>query len=153
MLKVKKVNIPLQHYSIDVFSGALPVQLSPLKFDPAVIENGSLSHIILDCPYTLDPGEEKSLVLKWYLNSHTLPLYQWIPPSPPQGLGSMRHKLNLDYAVTTDPHQRHRALFILRPSIEMSGRYTCKVSTLENEEISSSNLIIYIPPRFTKCSS
>ena len=54
---------------------------------PQVIQNGTLNSVILDCPYTLEEKEKDSLVLKWYLNSHTVPIYQWIPPSHPQGLG------------------------------------------------------------------
>ena len=80
------------------------MELGPLKV-PHVIQNGTLNSVILDCPYTLNENEKDSLVLKWYLNSHTVPIYQWIPPSPPQGLGSMRHKLNLDYKISNDPYQ------------------------------------------------
>ena len=75
------------------FSG--PV--SPVKLDslvvPEIIQNGTRDHVILDCPYELSPGERDGIVLKWYLNSKTVPIYQWIPPSHPQGLGSMRHKI------------------------------------------------------------
>ena len=48
-----------------------------------------------------------TLSLCRYLNSRTVPIYQWIPPSHPQGLGSLRHKLNLDHEVTADPYSRH----------------------------------------------
>ena len=103
-----------------------PVSLESLQVPP-VIRNGSVDHVVLDCPYSLQPGERDGIVLKWYLNSNTVPIYQWIPPSHPQGLGSMRHKIDLDYEISADPYKRHRALYISQPSLEMSGEYTCKV--------------------------
>ena len=60
---------------------------------PEIIQNGTRDHVVLDCPYSLSPGERDGIVLKWYLNSKTVPIYQWIPPSHPQGLGSMRSKI------------------------------------------------------------
>ena len=58
------------------FSG--PV--SPVKLDslvvPEIIQNGTRDHVILDCPYELSPGERDGIVLKWYLNSKTVPIYQ-----------------------------------------------------------------------------
>jgi len=114
---------------------------------PPVIQNGTQDHVILDCPYTLHQSERDGIVLKWYLNSKTVPIYQWIPPSHPQGLGSMRHKISLDYEISRDPFKRHRALYIVDPTVEMSGEYTCKVSTLENEASSSSTMVVYTPPR------
>lgn len=128
------------------FVGVSPVKLDALVVPP-FIQNGTLDHVILDCPYHLNPGERDGIVLKWYLNSKTVPIYQWIPPSHPQGLGSMRHKINLDYEISQmDPYTRHRALFIQNPSVEMSGEYTCKVSTLENEASQSSTMVVYTPP-------
>jgi len=44
--------------------------------------------------------ERKGMVLKWYLNSQTVPIYQWIPPSRPQGLGAMRGKIDLDFEIS-----------------------------------------------------
>ena len=87
------------------------------------------------------------MVLKWYLNSRTVPIYQWIPPSHPQGLGAMRGRIDLDYQISSDPYTRHRALYIYNPTIEMSGEYTCKVSTLENEVSVTSCMVVYTPPR------
>ena len=131
---------------------------------PEIIQNGTRDFVVLDCPYELGPGERDGIVLKWYLNSKTVPIYQWIPPSHPQGLGSMRYKIgetlpspspslscisspDLDYEVSPDPYKRHRALYISQPGVEMSGEYTCKVSTLDNEVSASSTMVIYTPPR------
>jgi hypothetical protein len=53
--------------------------------------------------------ERKGMVLKWYLNSHTVPIYQWIPPSRPQGLGAMRGKIDLDFEISKE---RRSVLFL-----------------------------------------
>ena len=114
---------------------------------PSLVQNGTVPHIILDCPYSLKPGERDGMVLKWYLNSRTVPIYQWIPPSHPQGLGAMRGRIDLDFEISSDPYTRHRALYIYNPTVEMSGEYTCKVSTLENEVSVTSRMVVYTPPR------
>jgi len=49
--------------------------------------------------------ERKGMVLKWYLNSQTVPIYQWIPPSRPQGLGAMRGKIDLDFEISKEGDQ------------------------------------------------
>ena len=126
--------------------GVSLVQLESLTV-PSQVENGTVPYIILDCPYSLNPGEKDGMVLKWYLNSVTVPIYQWIPPSHPQGLGAMRGRIDLDFEISSDPYTRHRALYIYNPTVEMSGEYTCKVSTLENEVSVTSNMVVYSPPR------
>lgn len=60
-----------------------------------------------------------------------------------QGLGALRGKINLDYDASPDPWQRHRGLYIYTPSIEMSGDYTCKISTLENEVFKTKRMTVY----------
>ena len=55
-----------------------------------------------------------------------------------------RH-LDLDYAVsdTRDRFKRHRALLLRRPTLDLSGSYTCKVSTFTDEEIRRKSMTIY----------
>ena len=60
-----------------------PVELTNLVV-PSVVENGTLPHIILDCQFHINRNEMDGMVLKWYLNSRTVPIYQWIPPAHPQ---------------------------------------------------------------------
>lgn len=47
-----------------VSAGVSPVTLDGLVVPP-VIQNGTLEHVVLDCPYTLGPGEREGVVLKW----------------------------------------------------------------------------------------
>ena len=60
-----------------------------------------------------------------------------------QGLGALRGKINLDYDASPDPWKRHKGLYIHSPTIEMSGDYTCKISTLENEVSKTKRMTVY----------
>ena len=60
-----------------------------------------------------------------------------------QGIGAMRGKIDLDYDISPDPSERHRALYLYWPTIEMTGEYTCKVSTLQNEVSQTKKMTVY----------
>ena len=107
------------------------VQLESISVPP-MVEVGTVSNIVLDCPYSVTEEEKKGLVLKWYLNSLYIPIYQWMPPNLPCGLGVMEGRIDLNFRMSRDPHTQHRALAIQEPSIAMSGAYTCKVATIYN---------------------
>ena len=144
---MKQVNIriqrQLQHKS---FPGVKSVRLASLTV-PSLVQNGTVPFVILTCPYYPSKKETEGIVLKWYLNSKTIPIYQWIPPSHPQGLGKFKGHIDLDFEISSDPYTRHRALYILNPIVEMSGEYTCKVSTVDNEVSLTSRMVVYAPPR------
>ena len=55
----------------------------------------------------------------------------------------MRGKINLDYDISPSPFNRHRALYLYSPTTDMSGNYTCKVSTLQNEVTMTKTMIVY----------
>ena len=55
----------------------------------------------------------------------------------------MRGKINLDYDISPSPFNRHRALYLYAPTTDMSGNYTCKVSTLQNEVTMTKAMIVY----------
>ena len=67
--------------------------------------------------------ERKGMVLKWYLNSQTVPIYQWIPPSRPQGLGAMRGKIDLDFEISKET----------RPPVFMQKIYRLRGLSHESE--------------------
>ena len=60
-----------------------------------------------------------------------------------QGLGAMRGKVNLDYKISDVPHMQHRALYLYNPAVDMTGEYTCKVSTLKNEVAMTKRMVVY----------
>ena len=47
-----------------------------------MVQNGTVTHVILDCIYGLNHSEKDGMILKWYFNGKTI--FQWIPPSKPK---------------------------------------------------------------------
>ena len=111
---------------------------------PLVVESGTTPSVVLDCDYVLRRGDLRSqLVVQWYFANQSKPVYQWIPFKRPQDLGVLKGRLNLDYRASSDDYKRHRALQIVRPTSELSGRYRCKVSTVEKDVVAARNMIVY----------
>lgn len=120
----------------------ITVKIQDLKV-PEITKQGS--SVILDCDYSLEETDQKGLVVKWFFNEEPFPVYQWIPGSKtsPQGLGVLKDKLNLDYKASSDENTMHRALHILNPSVELSGEYTCVVSSFHNEDKQSKKMVVF----------
>uniref|UniRef100_A0A6P7F0F9 Uncharacterized protein LOC114324707 isoform X1 n=1 Tax=Diabrotica virgifera virgifera TaxID=50390 RepID=A0A6P7F0F9_DIAVI len=106
---------------------------------PEVIKHGD--PVTLDCDFTLEDNDQ-DLVVKWFFNK-TL-VYQWIPGTKkrPQGLGILKDRLNLEYAASVDANSRHRALHIWKAGPDLSGDYTCSVSTLQSEDIETKSMLV-----------
>lgn len=81
--------------------------------------------------------------MQWYFEDDASPVYQWIPGKRPQDLGLFKGRINVDYRASEDPIKRHRALVINRPTVELSGRYRCKVATVEDEVSAIRTMIVY----------
>lgn len=60
-----------------------------------------------------------------------------------QDLGILKGRLNLEYKVSEDQYSMHRALAILNPTTELTGEYTCWVSSFESEAFKRKTLIVY----------
>ncbi|CAG7733551.1 unnamed protein product, partial [Allacma fusca] len=118
------------------------VQINKLQV-PALVKNGTDEFIILDCDYNLSDTEKEGLVVKWFFNGSINPVYQWIPPKKPQGLGLFASRLDLTYKASEDPYKMYRALRILRPSVELTGDYKCRVSTFSSEAYKSAAMLVY----------
>jgi len=132
--------------SIVVPKGVTAVRIRELNV-PALVEDGS-ENILLDCDYDYEENEKVQLEIKWYFNSEPTPFYQWVPEknARPQIIGDkFRHHVDLDHVVHTDSHKRHRALLLKRPTTELSGVYTCKVSSLISEDTQRKRMIVYSP--------
>ncbi|KAK9870446.1 hypothetical protein WA026_008011 [Henosepilachna vigintioctopunctata] len=106
--------------------------------------------VVLDCDFTVEESDQ-DLVVKWFFNSNNQTLvYQWIPASSsrPQVLGILKDRLNLEYAVSAvDSNGKHRALHILDAGPDLSGNYTCSVSTLQSEDIRTKSMLVFVPER------
>ncbi|XP_071052254.1 uncharacterized protein [Onthophagus taurus] len=109
---------------------------------PQIAKHGD--PVVLDCDFSLEAVGDDELVVKWYKNK-TL-VYQWIPAinKRPQDLGVLKGKLNLAYAASDDTHSIHRALHILAPGPDLSGDYTCSVSTLKNEDQKTKSMLVLV---------
>ncbi|XP_049888218.1 uncharacterized protein LOC126382405 isoform X2 [Pectinophora gossypiella] len=112
---------------------------------PEVIQYGTRDAVTLDCDYVT--GNVTGLVVKWFYVDKSQPVYQWIPPQKPQALGLLKNKLDLTYKVSRNPYTQHRALRILNPGLELTGNYTCVVSTFLAEDERTKPMTIFVPER------
>ncbi|XP_060527657.1 uncharacterized protein LOC132702846 [Cylas formicarius] len=110
---------------------------------PEVVKQGQSA--ILDCDYSVDGQKDDGLVVKWFFNENPYPVYQWIPYGKPQELGVLKGRLNLDYVAASGPFSQHRALLITRVGVELSGNYTCSVSTFVDEDSRTKSLLVFAP--------
>ncbi|XP_046910413.2 uncharacterized protein LOC124491760 isoform X2 [Dermatophagoides farinae] len=113
---------------------------------PQSFRSGTAIEVILDCDFSIDDNDEM-LVVKWFLNDDSQHIYQWIQ-SRDYRIYSDKIKPYVDENFfVQDPKTRHRAIRLLNPPAILSGKYTCSVSSLQNEEINSTYLVIYEPAR------
>lgn len=113
---------------------------------PAVIPFGQ--PVVLDCDYILeDSTDNLGLVVKWYFNQNTTPIYQWIPSLRPQDFGILKGRLNLEYSASKDINSAHRALHIIQPGPDLSGDYTCYVSSFNNEDKQTKRMLVFVPEK------
>ena len=115
---------------------------------PPVVEQG-VDYVILDCPYEFSSSEADHLEIKWYFNNSPAPFFQWIAgmeDSPPQIIGDLfKDKMDMNYSQYTGKHEKHRALLVHWPSVQMSGMYCCKVSSLTSEAVAEAEMLVYSP--------
>ncbi|XP_018012216.1 uncharacterized protein LOC108669404 isoform X2 [Hyalella azteca] len=113
------------------------------------VENGTVSAVVLDCPYSLGPDDLNGLVLKWFFNHSDQPIYTWILDGDidePQVSGLPPGTVDTSYKHHEDPRHRHRALRLLAPTPASSGDYTCVVSSHYDEKTHVVPLMVYVLP-------
>ncbi|XP_054163203.1 uncharacterized protein LOC128961025 [Oppia nitens] len=114
---------------------------------PRLVENGTQESVVLDCIYTMDRIDDRNLVVKWFLNDDPEPIYQYIPEYGTRFASSrLKGRINLDYAVSDDPLIKHRAINLLRPTVDLSGRYSCHVQSLQSQDSREESMIVYATP-------
>jgi len=106
--------------------------------------NGT-EHVVLDCVYTVKPDATRGLVVTWYFNNSPSPMYQWISGQPPRTIGPLKSRIRLGYEATADDDAlaKYRALYISRPTIELTGYYKCVVSTYTDEDFMIKEMTVY----------
>lgn len=100
--------------------------------------------LVMDCEFELDETKSKGFVLKWKHNN--LQIYQWIPvTSKPVAFASFKGHIDLDYTVSDDRLQKHRALKLINPAANFTGNYSCSVQTFEENETKMAHLQVIVP--------
>ncbi|XP_049828115.1 uncharacterized protein LOC126267190 isoform X1 [Schistocerca gregaria] len=136
---------PLLAAACLIHAGVVGVTITDMRV-PSEVRNGSTAAVVLDCEYSLRPeeqGADSGLVVKWFFNNSPEPVYQWIPGQKPQDLGILRGRLKLAHRASTSHASMHRALYIVRPTTELSGEYRCSVSTFKDEDFMTKKMIVY----------
>lgn len=108
---------------------------------PEIIQYGVQDAITLDCDYNVT--NTNGLVLKWFFRNKIRPVYQWIPGQKPQDLGILKGRVDLLYRASSDPIKMHRALRIVKLNTDISGDYTCVVSTFSGEDSKTKQMIVF----------
>ena len=98
---------------------------------------------LVDCDFTYEERDLQSLELKWYFRHDPKPIYTWVPPAAPQVDQTFKNHINANYEISSDPHLKHRALNLRGLSTKLSGRYSCRVSSIHNDIFESKDFIIY----------
>ncbi|XP_076323383.1 uncharacterized protein LOC143232166 isoform X1 [Tachypleus tridentatus] len=114
---------------------------------PRWVRNGT-DHVILDCEYSYTVSDVR-LVVKWFFKDQLEPVYQWIPGLDKRHVsGILYGRLNMEYTVEpSDRYSRYRALYIIRPTLEISGKYTCVVTSLASQDLRHKEMLVYAPAK------
>lgn len=111
---------------------------------PRWVKNGTEDSIVLDCEYIYNENDIR-LVVKWFFESNLEPVYQWIPELNRRHIsGILKNRVDMDFSVNTgDAYSRFRALRIPKPSIELSGKYTCLVTSLAGQDSREQTMTVF----------
>ena len=117
---------------------------------PSVLDVAQLPDpwVSLTCSFSHTPQEYKELDLKWYFSTEEEPFLQWVPSSgrKPQTIGQrFKNRLEVTHSArnTSEGSRISQIIRVSRPSVHLSGDYTCKVASFFMEESSAHNLIIF----------
>lgn len=112
---------------------------------PEAIQYGSTESILLDCIYCYDEENDSRLVIKWFFNNEKEPIYQWIPELNLRTTSKrLEGRINMNFSINpSSKFTKYRAINIIRPTIELSGEYSCTVSTPESEDSKTSSMLVY----------
>ncbi|XP_063907593.1 uncharacterized protein LOC135125816 isoform X2 [Zophobas morio] len=100
--------------------------------------------IVLNCDYTLEASVDEGLVVKWFFNDVNTLIYQWIPNEKPRELGILKGRLDLEYTTSNGTQS---ALHIIQPGPDLSGDYTCVVSTFTSEDRKTKRMLVFVPEK------
>ncbi|XP_019889979.2 uncharacterized protein LOC105287881 isoform X1 [Ooceraea biroi] len=107
---------------------------------PLVVRNGS-GPVDMVCAYEIDE-DENGLVIKWFHEAYQI--YQWIPPIPPQDIGIIEGLAEYPAENLQDPYSRS-VIRLRTVTTDMTGEYTCAISTFQDEASNTTKMIVYVP--------
>ncbi|XP_012060064.1 PREDICTED: uncharacterized protein LOC105623276 [Atta cephalotes] len=107
---------------------------------PMAVRNGT-GPVDLICAYQIDKNEN-GLVIKWFHEAYQI--YQWIPPIPPQDIGIIEGIAEYPAENLKDPYSCSM-IRLKTVTINMTGEYTCAISTYQDEASNSTKMIVYVP--------
>ncbi|XP_042147703.1 uncharacterized protein LOC8052182 [Ixodes scapularis] len=114
---------------------------------PRWVQNGTEDPVLLDCEYVYNENDVR-LVVKWFFNDMLEPVYQWIPElNARQTSGILSGRLDDSFKVGGPKDSQYRALRIIRPTTELSGRYTCVVSSMAGHDSREQSMMVYVPAK------
>jgi hypothetical protein len=105
--------------------------------------------ILFECDYDYQPDEDARLTVKWFKDKEAEPIYQWLPELNVRHFADWIRPL-VDQTFVSDPHdplKRFRSLLIRRLSMNLTGQYTCLVSSLASQDSRTGSLVVYQAPR------
>ncbi|KAH7945454.1 hypothetical protein HPB49_011039 [Dermacentor silvarum] len=113
---------------------------------PRWVRNGTETPAVLDCEYVYNENDLK-LVVKWFFNDGPEPVYQWIPEMRVrEAFGVLQGRLDDTFSVNSrDAYSQYRAIRILRPTWELSGKYTCVVASLAGQDVRHQEMTVFVP--------
>ncbi|XP_076314725.1 uncharacterized protein LOC143227068 [Tachypleus tridentatus] len=110
---------------------------------PSFIENGTRAYVDLDCVYNFTE-EDNYLVVKWYYNDDTSPIYQWIPELRSRRVSDkFQNRIDLSFSNTPFRFTKYRGFRILNPTTELSGKYSCHVTSANGIDDANKLMVIY----------
>ncbi|KAK9712226.1 hypothetical protein QE152_g24992 [Popillia japonica] len=114
---------------------------------PSQLQHGTANDVTLDCKYQIENKNDRNgLVVKWFFQQNNL-IYQWFPGKVPEVTPLWKQNVDLNHKISNDPLTKYRALKIINISTDMSGEYTCKVSSYEDEASLTKMMVVYEPPK------
>lgn len=98
--------------------------------------------VILDCDFSVD-DDDMMVVVKWFHDDDKHHVYQWIKDKDKKTYSEKIKPYVDESFVVSDHPTRHRAIRLLNPPPSLSGKYTCSVNSMMNDEMNSTYLTIY----------
>ena len=97
-------------------------------------------NLIFSCDYTVNRAKLAELDIKWYLGSSPSPFMVFLPhlQKQPQVVDAMFRE-----RIVINEEMDGSGFLLVNATVEMSGAYTCKVSTNTEERWRRKRIIIY----------